>query len=104
MSLSRESFVRHLPSIFCIMPLIKCTVRSTGFLHAFGVTRCTPAQHAVCVVQDLSCRVHLLQRRLSICVTWQLCAGKVFPLEDARAAAEESIREGRGGKVYIASD
>lgn len=35
---------------------------------------------------------------------WIRCAGKVYSLEEARAAAQESIREGRGGKVYIASE
>ena len=29
-------------------------------------------------------------------------AGRVFPLEQAREAAEESVRSGRGGKVFLA--
>ena len=56
-----------------------------------------------CVYARRQMYAHLLPS-LSICMTWQPCAGKVFALEEARAAAAESIREGRGGKVYIASE
>lgn len=38
-------------------------------------------------------------------ICWRSCghAGRVFPLEQAREAAAESVRSGRGGKVFLAS-
>ena len=30
------------------------------------------------------------------------CTGKTFPLEDVRLAAAESVKQGRGGKVFLA--
>ena len=73
---------------------VQCACMTPTF-HASPVTFLTEAQNQECT--------HMCPNPNP---SWPciLPAGKVYPMEEARAAAEESIREGRGGKVYIASE